>query len=225
MRQVFLEQVNRLVALGYAESIGVGRHAFGQALAGLAHYLPDAGAMPAPLPQDGKLPFALVINSPALPIRAMLPLVERRGKRAIERLTPIEPERFQPIDDLGLPPGHAYLLLDIDRGMETRNATPLAALGQLQAQGRTPITVEEGIALLTHYPEFLQPNHCFLMLGSRCGDKRVPALWLSENQPRLGWCWAGNPHTWLGAASCLARSPAVSFTPLQAAPPQCDVAA
>ncbi|MGQ0669203.1 MAG: DUF5701 family protein [Actinomycetota bacterium] len=20
--------------------------------------------------------------------------------------------------------------------------------------------------------------------------------------PRLGWCWAGNPHTWLGSASC-----------------------
>ncbi|WP_371413026.1 DUF5701 family protein [Thiomonas sp. X19] len=54
-------------------------------------------------------------------------------------------------------------------------------------------------------PDFLQPNHCFSMLASRCGDKRVPALWLSESRPKLGWCWAGNPHTWLGSASCANR--------------------
>ena len=30
---------------------------------------------------------------------------------------------------------------------------------------------------------------------------RVPALWISERAPKLGWCWDGNPHTWLGLAS------------------------
>ncbi|MEI2690845.1 MAG: DUF5701 family protein [Anaerolineae bacterium] len=44
-----------------------------------------------------------------------------------------------------------------------------------------------------------------MLLASRCGDKRVPAFWLSQNRPKLGWCWAGNPHTWLGSASCAER--------------------
>jgi Family of unknown function (DUF5701) len=73
------------------------------------------------------------------------------------------------------------------------------------------LTVAEGVALLIQFPEFLQPNNCFSLLASRCGDKRVPALWLSEGRPKLGWCWAGNPHTWLGSASCGKRKGCVSF--------------
>ena len=26
-------------------------------------------------------------------------------------------------------------------------------------------------------------------------------MWISERAPKLGWCWDGNPHTWLGTAS------------------------
>jgi len=42
-------------------------------------------------------------------------------------------------------------------------------------------------------------------------DARTPAIWISggtgrdgrENRdaPKVGWCWAGNRHTWLGFAS------------------------
>ena len=35
--------------------------------------------------------------------------------------------------------------------------------------------------------------------------KRVPSFWVSKGAPRLGWCWAGNPHTWLGAGSAATR--------------------
>ena len=68
-----------------------------------------------------------------------------------------------------------------------------------------PLTIDEGIAILTHHPDFLQKNNCFSLLASRCGDQRVPAMWISGGAPRLGWCWAGNPHTWLGSASCRSR--------------------
>lgn len=161
--------------------------------------------------ERGTAAFVLVINSPLAPVTTMLPLVERKGKSAIEQLYPIEPERFRPIKAVELPLGQAYLLLDIDRGKDTLNVTPDAALESIIGQGRSPLTIEEGIAVLTHFPEFLQPNNCFLLLASRCGDKRVPALWLSKGQPKLGWCWAGNPHTWLGSASCGKRSSAVEL--------------
>ncbi|GAA3754239.1 hypothetical protein GCM10022402_36140 [Salinactinospora qingdaonensis] len=73
-------------------------------------------------------------------------------------------------------------------------------------QDRTPLTIGEGIAFITHYPDSLRKNNCFSLVGSRCGDRRVPALWISKGAPKLGWCWAGNPHTWLGSASCAGRA-------------------
>lgn len=204
-------QINRLIELGYPDSVGMRATSFQDALTGLACHLRQEDERVAVIPDRGRLPFALVIHMPEMPVRTMIPLINRRGKGAVERLYPIEPEKFKPVEGLGIPGGHAYLLFDIDRGMETLNVTPDAALITLQAQERSPLTVEEGLALLTHFPEFLQPNNCFSTLGSRCGDKRVPAFWLSDGRPKLGWCWAGNPHTWLGSASCKKRSPAVSL--------------
>ena len=58
---------------------------------------------------------------------------------------------------------------------------------------------------MTHHPEAVDRNDGFSLLASRCGDRRVGALWISKGRPKLGWCWAGNPHTWLGSASCAAR--------------------
>ncbi|MGH3131815.1 MAG: DUF5701 family protein, partial [Gaiellaceae bacterium] len=72
-------------------------------------------------------------------------------------------------------------------------------------ENRSPMTIDEGIALLIHNPEVLETKNCFSLLGSRCGDRRVTAMWISGGKPRLGWCWAGNPHTWLGSASCASR--------------------
>ncbi|WP_374727409.1 DUF5701 family protein [Haloactinomyces albus] len=41
--------------------------------------------------------------------------------------------------------------------------------------------------------------------GSRAGDKRVTGIRVSKGAPRLGWCWGGNPHTWLSMASAARR--------------------
>ena len=115
-------------------------------------------------------------------------------------------KRFDPIKELPVPDRLAYLVFDIDRGAETLNVTPDAAMVTITAQGRTPLTVDEGIAFVTHYPDSLAKNNCFSLVGSRCGDRRVPAIWISKKAPKLGWCWAGNPHTWLGSASCADRA-------------------
>lgn len=162
-------------------------------------------------PSSGKVPFVLVIRSARAPVATTLPLINRRGKIALERLEPKKPEDFRAIESVAVPEGDAYLIRDIDRGAETLNVTPNDAHQTILQQGRSPLTIEEGVALLTQFPEFVQPNNCFSMLASRCGDKRVPALWLSEGHPKLGWCWAGNPHTWLGSASCVERVGAVAM--------------
>jgi Family of unknown function (DUF5701) len=123
---------------------------------------------------------------------------------AFTTMEPGDLARFHPIDGLEIPEG-SYVLADVDTGRDTLNVTPDAALETILAQGRSPLTLEEGLALLIHNPEVLKTENAFSMLGSRCGDRRVTALWLSRGRPRLGWCWAGNPHTWLGSASCATR--------------------
>ncbi|MEV4577121.1 DUF5701 family protein [Nonomuraea jabiensis] len=57
----------------------------------------------------------------------------------------------------------------------------------ITARGHTVLTIEEGIAVITQFPEILVKNKYFSLDGSSSGDRRVPALY--------------NPHTWLGMAS------------------------
>lgn len=132
--------------------------------------------------------------------------VEREGKRALSMLDDEELARFVPIEGLDLPEGPAYRLLDVDTGHELRNVTPDDALVAIRAAGRSPLTIEEGIAVVIHHPDTIARNDGWSLLGSRCGDRRVGALWISKGAPKLGWCWAGNPHTWLGSASCAGRA-------------------
>jgi len=112
---------------------------------------------------------------------------------------------YLPIATLGVPAVPVYAIIDIDRGDEFRNVVPEEAVVQLSARGRTPLTIDEGISLATLFPQVLQKNHCFMLAGSDRGDRRMPALWISEKAPKLGWCFKGNPHSWLGVASVGSR--------------------
>jgi hypothetical protein len=134
-----------------------------------------------------------------------MPLVELGGKRGFSEMEPSDLDRFRPIDGITIPAGAAYLAVDLDTGPGTLDITPDDALQLLTRQHRSPLTLAEGVAHVTHYPELLKTQNCFSLLGSRCGDRRVTAMWISGGRPRLGWCWAGNPHTWLGSASCGSR--------------------
>jgi hypothetical protein len=112
---------------------------------------------------------------------------------------------FVPIPAVQTPETEAYLLIDVDLGAESRNVTPEDALTAILAAGRSPLTLEEGIGLMLQQPGAIEKNWGFSMAGSRRGDQRVPAFWVSEGRPKLGWCWDRNPHTWLGTASCAER--------------------
>jgi hypothetical protein len=112
--------------------------------------------------------------------------------------------RFLPLPELDVPVG-PYLLVDVDPGTDTLNVPPAEVLPRLEAAGRSPLTIAEGLAVLVSDPGVLRGRNCFSLLGSRAGDKRVPALWVSDRRPRLGWCYQGAPHTWLGSASCAGR--------------------
>jgi Family of unknown function (DUF5701) len=150
----------------------------------------------------------LAVSRDVVPVADAAARVERRGRPVVlGHLTHEDLDTFVPIDAVELPDSPAYLAIDVDLGVESRNVPPQDALRDVLAAGRSPLTIDEGIALVLQQPEAIARNWGFSMAGSRRGDQRVPAFWISEGRPKLGWCWDGNPHTWLGTASCLERRP------------------
>lgn len=163
------------------------------------------------------VPFVLVVTRELVSPELTVPLLRLHGPRG-PGTKPGRIDRnhgesglsdYHPVPGCE-PPGAAYLLIDVERGEEFRNVPPEEATATIRSRGRTPLTIEEGIALVTQAPQVLEKNKCFMLAGSRRtglpGDRRVPALWISEGAPKLGWCWDGNPHSWLGTASTARRT-------------------
>jgi hypothetical protein len=160
-----------------------------------------------------RVPFVLVVTRDLVSPYDTVPLLHLSGSVKPGRVDRNHGEGdlagYHPIEGCE-PPGAAYLLVDVERGEEFCNVRPEDATRTIRDRGRTPLTIDEGIALVTQAPHLLEKNKCFMLSGSRRPDRRVPALWISERAPKLGWCWDGNPHSWLGVASAGSR---VAVTP------------
>ncbi len=201
---LFDHQVDQLLKKGYPKAAGVTELKFLEYLTPLKDKVRSL-TVDKPDFEKGYLPFVIVVKNELVDTQTALERVDFKGKSGFINLTPHTSDTFQPITSVSIPESLVYLLVDIDRGYATRNVTPDEAFTVISKQNRSPLTIDEGVNLITHYPEFLVKNNCFSLLASRTGDKRVPALWISNSRPRLGWCWAGNPHTWLGSASACCR--------------------
>lgn len=192
----FDRQVDALVATGLPERLDLADGCFRAWLEPLRDELPAVGT-----PGEG-IPFVVVL--PDLPVVDVLATVLMVGGAGFTTMEPDDLARFRPLPELDVPSA-PYLLLDVDPGPDTLNQPPAEALPQITAAGRSPLTIAEGVSVLVSDPGVLRSRNCFSLLGSRAGDKRVPALWVSARRPRLGWCYQGAPHTWLGSASCGGR--------------------
>jgi hypothetical protein len=198
----FDRQVKNLLEKNYPALAGLTKTKFIELLEPLRKIAADIPVTPVDI-ERGKLPFVIVIKSELVAAEKAMPRVERNGKRGIVAMQPVNPGQFSVIANVKIPDFPAYLLVDVDRGRETLNVRPEDALKKIVRKKRSPLTIDEGIAIVTHFPEFLMKNNCFSLLASRRADQRVPAIWIDgKKQPKLGWCWDRNPHTWLGSASC-----------------------
>lgn len=199
-------QLHRLLEAGLADITG----SSAAELAACVAMLPDE-------------PRSVLAVHPALATaRQLAPLLRYRHKPGFVVDDMVDLEQFVPIGGLALPDSPLYLVCEPDRGDDMRNWSPNEALPVIHERGRTPLTVNEGISWLLQEPKALEPNHCFMTIGSRrpAGstlDARTPAIWISggtgrdgtarRGAPKIGWCWAGNRHTWLGIASARHRAP------------------
>ena len=197
------EQVDRLIELGVHE------------LGGLSSAELAAAAA------DDVEGAVLAVRPGRVPASQLAPLLTRDGKNGFVVIDMTDVDQFSSIDEAAAPDSPLYLVRDVDRGDSMCGWVP-RALAAIIAARRSPLTLTEGIYWLLQQPEALERNHCFMTIGSRLRkpvkrlDARTPAIWISNGTgrdgrpnrgaPKVGWCWAGNRHTWLGFASAARRS-------------------
>ncbi|MFJ1791819.1 DUF5701 family protein [Kitasatospora griseola] len=203
-------QAERLVELGVHEIVGLSA----------AELRAFAAAAETTAPADGAL---LAVHPDRAPASVLAPLLRRDGRPGFVVVDMPDVDAFAPLDTVELPDAPLYLLTGLDRGDRMANWSPDEALPALAAEDRTPLLLTEGIHWVLQQPEVLARSHCFMTIGSRLRrpngtfDARTPAIWISNgtgrdgrerrNAPKVGWCWAGNRHTWLGFASATGRNP------------------
>jgi len=208
----FQQQVDQLVTLGHPGLSGRSEAKFRE----LVEPLRDAAGSLEGTDSPSLVPYVLVVTRDIVAPESTVPLLRLWGPRGLGS-KPGRVDRnhgegdlagYHPIEGCE-PPGTTYLLVDVERGEEFCNVRPEESSKVVRSRGRSQLTIDEGIALVTQVPQVLEKNKCFMLAGSRrtavSGDRRVPALWISERAPKLGWCWDGNPHTWLGMASAGSR--------------------
>lgn len=171
----------------------------------------------------------LAVRPDRAPASALAPLLRRKDKPGFVVTDMADVDAFAPLDGIALPDAPLYLVTGLDRGDEMADWSPNEALPALTGRARTPLLLTEGITWVLQQPDILERNHCFMTIGSRLRkpngkpggapedalDARTPALWISNgtgrdgrerrDAPKVGWCWAGNRHTWLGFASTTGR--------------------
>lgn len=163
----------------------------------------------------------LAVHPDRAPASALAPLLRHDGKPGFVVTDMPDVDRFDPCA-VEVPDTPLYLVTGPDRGDHMANWSPEEALPALTGQDRTPLLLTEGIHWVLQQPAILERNRCFMTIGSRLRkangalDTRTPAIWISNgtgrdgrerrNAPKVGWCWWGNRHTWLGFASATGRS-------------------
>ncbi|MER5552856.1 DUF5701 family protein [Streptomyces sp. NPDC002793] len=167
----------------------------------------------------------LAVHPDRVPASALAPLLRRDGKPGFVVVDMPDVDRFAP-SAVEPPDAPLYLVTGVDRGDRMANWSPEEALPALTEEDRTPLLLTEGIHWVLQQPAVLERNRCFMTIGSRLRkangtlDARTPAIWISNgtgrdgrerrDAPKVGWCWWGNRHTWLGFASATGRTSQVS---------------
>ena len=205
----FDRQRDVLLAKGYPALVGVSSARLTACIEQLRDIAHKAGGQLAHASMGSQAAFVVVISADLARAEDLVPVTHLAGGSApgiVDRNHGDDGlAAYLPIAELEVPAAPVYLLVDVERGEEFCGVRPADALPEILNRGRTPLTIHEGIALVTQFPGMLEKNRCFILAGSRRNDRRVPAMWISGKAPKLGWCWAGNPHSWLGTASASSR--------------------
>ena len=182
-------QTDTLVALGYAALAGVPEDTLRDAAAGLRE------------PLAGREAFVLVVHPAAVPLSARVPLLALGVRPGTLSRHFADVDSFKDVVEVP----DSLAVTGVERGEEFCGVRPSEAAPVIEGRGRSMLTIAEGFGFLHARPDALEKSKCFHAGATRGNDARVPAFWIADRAPHLGWCWWNNHHTWLGVASAETR--------------------
>ncbi|MBI2633170.1 MAG: hypothetical protein HYW78_02145, partial [Parcubacteria group bacterium] len=152
---------------------------------------------------EGHIPFIIVPSEKLLSLEKKIPLMDVEGEKGF---TGLDFSDFKTAEDIKIPKSLAYILVDIENGKAMLGENPNESVYQFVKIGRSPLTAEEGIALILQYPEILK-DHNIDLAGSYHFDidYRVADMFLGGSIPMLGWSEVDVSSPQFGSASCLYR--------------------
>ena len=113
--------------------------------------------------RENRIPLLIVVPHNIVPLSYQLDsLREIFDEKQLEYI--IKPEWFENAKGVSTP-DKPYLLLDVETGYAMKNITPRRCVETFNSEGRFALTIDEGLALITHFPEVLE-SHWIDLPGS-----------------------------------------------------------
>jgi hypothetical protein len=176
--------------------------------------------------EENRIPLLIVVPNSVVPLSYQLERIrESMDDMQLEHI--IKPEWFENAKGVSTP-DKPYLLVDVETGHNMKNTTPKKCVKTFTDEGRFALTVDEGIALIFHFPEVLE-SHWIDLPGSvlihKCVGEEVmkrgmltslppafakatfvPTLnYLFYNYLRLYYIYEVTETPYSGSASCAQR--------------------
>jgi hypothetical protein len=106
--------------------------------------------------EENHMPILIVVPDNIVPLSYQLEkLKESINDIQLEHI--IKPEWFENAQGVSTP-DKPYLLIDVETGYTMKNTTPKNCVKIFNDQGRFALTVDEGIALISHFPKVLESH-------------------------------------------------------------------
>lgn len=105
---------------------------------------------------ESRIPILVVVPNATVPLSYQLERI-RESINDIQLEHLIKPEWFENAKGVSTP-DKPYLLLDVETGYTMKNTTPKKCVQSFSDAGRFALTVDEGIALISHFPEILESH-------------------------------------------------------------------
>lgn len=106
--------------------------------------------------QDNYIPFLLVVPHNVVPSTYQLKCIrEELDQKQYDYI--IKPEWFKNAPGVSTP-SEPYLILNVETGLALINTAPAKCVEKFNHEGRFALTIDEGLALVTYFPEVLESH-------------------------------------------------------------------
>jgi hypothetical protein len=152
LTDIFIKQVNTVIERKYFIPAGLGQSAFiDNHIMPLQKFL-DKNKVDTTV-KEHRIPILVVVPGSMVALGYQLEKIrESFNETRFDYI--IKPEWFENAEGI-LTPDTTYLLFDIETGYSMRNTSPKKCVTAFSHEGRSGLTIDEGIALITHFPEVL----------------------------------------------------------------------